>query len=261
MTNETHGQNRIIYFYRITNLINKKVYIGQSVDPTSRWRAHRRDSAEPKVPIQFAIKKHGAHNFEFEVIASCKTQDDANETETELVRQYDSFVTNGKGYNATHGGMNAPKSELWKQAMRDWHASLSSEERAAISKKQSESFTKYIKENGHIALGTKRTPEQLKKMSQIRLANPVDYTPEKRQHMSEAHIGIKDTEETKKNKSDSAKVAWSERISYDGIKCHALGCEVAGKAKYKIIDNVRYCNKHGLRILRYGRLDRIKPLI
>jgi hypothetical protein len=34
---------------------------------------------------------------------------------------------------------------------------------------------------------------------------------------------------------------------------------VAGKAKYKIIEGARYCNMHGLRMLRYGRLDVLAP--
>ena len=72
--------------------------------------------------------------------------------------------------------------------------------------------------------------------------------------MSEVHIGIKDSEETKQRKSESAKEAWDKRIDYSR-KCSAPGCEVSGKAKYKIINGVRYCNKHGLRMLRYGRID------
>jgi group I intron endonuclease len=120
MTIETPiKENRIYFIYCITNLINNKNYIGQTVDPSSRWRGHRRDSANPKVPIQFAIKKYGSHNFKFTIIASCKTQEDANELETLLVSQYESHVSTGKGYNATHGGMNAPKTEAWKQMMRD----------------------------------------------------------------------------------------------------------------------------------------------
>src|SRR5271163_2921813 len=123
MTNETLNQNdRIIYLYRVTCLINNKIYIGQTVDPSSRWRGHKRDAANPKVPFHHAIKKYGADNFDFEVIVSCRGQDNANELETELVKQYHSYVTNGGGYNATHGGFNAPKSEAWRQAMRDWHA-------------------------------------------------------------------------------------------------------------------------------------------
>lgn len=255
MTNEILIQNeRIIYLYRIICLINNKIYIGQTVDPTSRWRGHRRDSATPKVPIQFAIKKHGAHNFEFEIIATCKGQDNANEAETELVKQYNSFVSGGKGYNATHGGMNAPKSELWFKAMEKWRNSLSIEERAEISKKQSEATQKQIEIKGHPSQGTKRTPEQSKILSQARKDHPVEYTEEIRQRMSEAHIGIKDSNETKAKKAESAKEAWDKRIDYSR-KCEAPGCEVHGKAKYKIIQGVRYCNKHGLRMLRYGRLD------
>jgi hypothetical protein len=76
--------------------------------------------------------------------------------------------------------------------------------------------------------------------------------------MSEAHIGIKDTEETKHKKAKSAKEAWEKRTDYSR-KCAVEGCEVSGKAVYKFVDGVRYCNKHGLRMWRYGRLDRIKP--
>jgi group I intron endonuclease len=116
MHEETRNQiDRIIYLYRVTCTINQKVYIGQTVDSNSRWRGHRRDAANPKVPFHFAIRKHGAHNFEFEIIACCKGQDNANDLETLLVAQYDSYVSHGKGYNASHGGMNAPKSEEWKK--------------------------------------------------------------------------------------------------------------------------------------------------
>jgi len=38
-------------------------------------------------------------------------------------------------------------------------------------------------------------------------------------------------------------------------KCEAPGCEVSGKAKYRIINEIRYCSKHALRMLRYNRLD------
>lgn len=256
-----HKENTKIWsLYRITCLINNKVYIGQSVDPSSRWRAHRRDSADPKVPFHHAIKKYGSHNFEFKIIASCKSKDAANELETLLVSQYDSFISNGKGYNATHGGDNAPKSEAWKQGMRDWHASMSPEYRNELNQKLSISFTKYIKENGHIALGTKRTQEQKDNMSSVQqsMDRTNMYTEEVRERISKAHIGIVDSEETKQKKAESARLAWDKRIDYSR-KCEAPGCDVAGKSAYKIINNVRYCNKHGLRMLRYGRLDRLIP--
>ena len=258
MTNE-----RIISLYKITNLINGKIYIGQTIEPTKRWHQHKRDAADPKVPFHFAIKKYGNHNFEFEVIASCKAWEDANYIETLLVTQYDSFVANGKGYNATLGGMNAPKTEDWKQKMRDWHASLSPEDRKVISDKQSVSFTKYIKENGHIALGTKRTPEQRAAMAiaQQNVTNRFDEAALKK--MSESHIGHKASEESKEKVSISLIASWDKRnairFATEDIRCKAPGCDVVGKAKYRIINDIRYCKKHGLRMLRNGILDKLPP--
>jgi len=110
---------KIWSLYRITNKINGKIYIGQATNISKRWSDHRAavQKLKPTQIIHHAMIKYGLDNFEFEVIASCKTQEDANETETELVKQYDSFISNGKGYNATLGGMNAPKTEAWRNHM------------------------------------------------------------------------------------------------------------------------------------------------
>ena len=226
------------FMYKITNQINNKVYIGQTVDAVGRWSAHK-SKAKVEEPIQYisrAISKYGVENFIFEVIASCRTQEDADETESMLISQYNSRDKQF-GYNVKPGGNVAPHSEETK-------------------KKMSESMFVQIATKGHPAQGRIVSQETRELMRQIRLENPIEYTEEIRKNMSEAHIGIKDTEETKQKKSESAKEAWADRIDYSR-KCEAPGCEVFGKAKYKIIDGVRYCNKHGLRMLRYGRLDNL----
>lgn len=250
-----HEQAQIWSLYRITNKINGKIYIGQAADLSKRWSDHRRAVRlnKPTQAIHYAMIKYGLDNFEFEIIASCTTQDDANFTETQLVEQYQSHVSTDKGYNVTLGGMNAPKTEEFKQMMRNYHASLSSEERAEISRQQSEATFRQIAEKGHPGLGTKRTEEQKANISAAlkALDKEAIYTDEVRQHMSEAHVGIKDSEETKAKKSKSAKQAWEKRIDYSR-KCSAPGCEASGKIKYKIIDGIRYCNKHGLRMLRHN---------
>lgn len=240
--------------YKITNLVNNKIYIGQTNNLNRRWQAHKNAALKnkPEQIIHFALIKYGLENFQFEHIATCKTWDDANEVETILVIQENSLSPNG--YNVTRGGYNAPKTDEWKQAMKNWHASLSFEEREEISKKQSEATLKQISEKGHPAQGRIVTQETRELHRKIRLENPIEYTEEIRQHMSKAHLGIKDTEVTKQKKSESAKEAWTKRANYDGIKCHAPGCDIEGKHKYKIINDIRYCNKHGLRMLRRGSL-------
>ncbi len=92
------------YLYKITNLINNKLYIGQTIQPTKRWYDHRNAAARPVQIISRAIHKYGAHNFIFEVIATSKTQEDANLIEILLIQQYESHISTGKGYNTSLGG-------------------------------------------------------------------------------------------------------------------------------------------------------------
>lgn len=226
------------YLYRITNQINGKVYIGQTNKPEYRWYQHRSYAAgnKPKQYIHNAMSKYGIENFTFDVIATCLTQENADETESLLIIQYDSR-NKEYGYNLMIGGSHGGHSEETKQ-------------------KQREATLQQIAEKGHPSLGKIRSDEARANMSAAQQA--IDrtnmYTEEVRQKMSESHIGITDSEETKAKKSESAKEAWEKRIDYSR-KCEAPGCHINGKAKYKIIEGVRYCNKHGLRMLRYGRLD------
>lgn len=229
------------YIYKITDTLNNKVYIGQTVDDKKRWIAHKSYAKNPEKTGQYihrAMAKYGIENFIFEVIASCKSQEDTDETESLLIIQYDSR-NKERGYNLMVGGSHGGHSEETKEKIRQ----------ATINQ---------IATKGHPAAGREVIQKTRDLMRKIRLEHPIEYTEEIRKNMSEAHIGIKDSEETKQKKSESATKAWAERISYEGIKCSAPGCQVSGKAKYKIIQNVRYCNKHGLRMLRYGRLDSIR---
>jgi len=180
------------YIYKITNIVNNKVYIGQTINPNARWRAHQ--SYALKKPIQYihrAMAKHKFVNFIFELILTCKTQDDANEAEDVIIIQYNS--RNKKyGYNLNAGGINGISSEETKQ-------------------KQREATIKQIKEMGHPAKGTRRSEEQRAYLSYAQKNRNNNYTSEIRQRMSDAHIGIKDSEQTKKKKSDSAKLGWLKR--------------------------------------------------
>lgn len=226
------------YLYLITNQKNNKNYIGQTINPEYRWRQHKAYANQQNSPqyIHRAMAKHGIDNFTFTLIATCLTLNDANETERVLIIQYKTQDKN-YGYNIKAGGNVEPHSEETKQKLR------------AATLNQ-------IATQGHPAQGTKRTDEQKAKMSAAQKSkdNAAIYTQEVRERFSKAHIGIKDSDETKSKKSNSAKEAWNKRIDYSR-KCEAPGCEASGKVKYKIINGFRYCNKHGLRVLRNGTLE------
>ena len=84
--------------YKVTNKINGKVYIGQSVDIGRRWRQHM--TAKDDIYFHKAIQKYGVENFEWEVIEKCK-KSELDERESYWIEYYDSF---NNGYNCTKGG-------------------------------------------------------------------------------------------------------------------------------------------------------------
>lgn len=93
------------YIYKITNVINNKIYIGQTNNPNSRWSKHKYDAKHNKnLLISRAIRKYGISNFIFDVIVTCRTQCDVNITEEQVIKQFDS-CNKSKGYNVSLGGM------------------------------------------------------------------------------------------------------------------------------------------------------------
>ena len=72
----------MIGIYKITNQVNGKVYIGQSVKIKSRWAQHKREvnSGNSNTLLYNAMRKHGIENFTFEVIEEC-SQKQLNERE------------------------------------------------------------------------------------------------------------------------------------------------------------------------------------
>ncbi len=245
------------YLYKITNILNGKCYIGQATDFNRRWNDHKKaaKAGKPTQIIHHALIKHGVNNFTWEVIACCLTSDDANIIETLLVTQHNSYIKHN-GYNATLGGMNAPKTEEWKQQLRAWHASLTPEEKAIRSAQQSEFITKYIEENGHPALGTKRTPEQKIYLSYIQQnERKNNYTPEMRQMFSEVNSGRVDPPEIIAKRTAAVKKVYDKRkaeeIASGSRKCHAGECDEEAYGRY---EGVWYCCKHYNRLYLHGTL-------
>lgn len=87
--------------YKITNKINGKVYIGQTIHPDKRWWEHcnRAENGLDNYPIHCAIKKYGKENFDFEIL---EWSEDYNNRERELIIEFNSLCPNG--YNVSKGG-------------------------------------------------------------------------------------------------------------------------------------------------------------
>lgn len=98
----------MIGIYKITNLLNNKVYIGQAQDIEERWKQHKKGYTDKTNIIYRAIRKYGVENFSFEVIEECSIEE-LSKKEIFYIEQYKSYIgwKDNWGYNMTLGGDGA----------------------------------------------------------------------------------------------------------------------------------------------------------
>jgi hypothetical protein len=84
--------------YKITNLINGKIYIGQTKSVGIRFKCYW---GSGKL-IRLAIKKYGKENFKKEIIEECNTKEELNIREIFWIKELNTKAPNG--YNILKGG-------------------------------------------------------------------------------------------------------------------------------------------------------------
>lgn len=105
--------------YIITNSINDKVYIGQTIQSLKdRWQGHCRKACsrnEAEMHIKRAIFKYGKENFEIRELERCGIEE-LDEKEIYYISLYNSY---NKGYNNTKGGKSGAKPLKLTQEQQD----------------------------------------------------------------------------------------------------------------------------------------------
>lgn len=126
------GKQGVIY--KIENVVNGKVYIGQTrISFSKRRNSHLhalRSNSHRNNYLQNAWNKYGEKNFKFELVKYCEV-DELNELEAQYISSYESLA-HQKGYNIESGG----------NVNKIVHPST----RAKMSKR----MKKWIVETGHI---------------------------------------------------------------------------------------------------------------
>lgn len=125
------------YIYKITNILNNKIYIGK----------HKYDKNEldksyicSGIIIKKAIKKYGIEKFLIDLIDVAESLKELNEKEKYYIKYFD--CREPKGYNMTDGGDGAPNlSEESKKKLAYWKGKKQSSE---SQKKRSESLKKVV---------------------------------------------------------------------------------------------------------------------
>lgn len=89
--------------YRATNIINNKIYIGQTIDFNKRKARHIKQSKIPKTHFERAINKYGEDKFIWEIICHCSDKADLNQKEIEFIDFYGG-INSDLNYNSREGG-------------------------------------------------------------------------------------------------------------------------------------------------------------
>ena len=112
--------------YKITNLINGKIYIGQTIrtfnkryngagigaERVLRYFEINKDNKKNE-HLNNALIKYGTNNFKVEIICKCNTIEELNEKEEYYIDLYKARDYK-KGYNCEEGGDNKRKSIDWR---------------------------------------------------------------------------------------------------------------------------------------------------
>ena len=101
----------MVGIYKITNTINNKIYIGQSINIQERIAEHKRLALNKEFlnkfqyPLYLALNKYGIDNFKFEIIMEC-SEEQLNYWEQYWIEKLNTYINNpnSQGYNLTRGG-------------------------------------------------------------------------------------------------------------------------------------------------------------
>lgn len=179
------------YIYKITNLINNKIYIGQTIHDNPKYLGGGR-------LIKMAIKKYGKEFFLKEIMETCAKKEDLNEKEIYWIKKFNSRDPR-IGYNMAEGGSSFYVTEESKKKVSEsLKGKYVGENSFRYGIRLTEEHKKIISE---FNFGKKLSDETRKKMSESRMG--IVYSLETRKKMSESHIGKILTDEHKERIGNS----------------------------------------------------------
>lgn len=89
--------------YKVTNKINNKIYIGQTVCSLSRRRCQHETAKNTGYHFHNAIHKYGKNSFKWEILNNCISKVDMDRLEKHYINKFNSN-DRSIGYNMTLGG-------------------------------------------------------------------------------------------------------------------------------------------------------------
>lgn len=194
--------------YKITNLVNGKVYIGASRNIEGRFRNHKK---RVNSPIHSDLEALGVENFKFEVLLECPETMLA-QWERDMICLYDADDPE-KGYNCKNDRPYSLKNSESHKEKPAWNKGLKNIYSDETRRKMSESHRGQKAWNK----GLKASDETRRKISEVKKGRSrPPLSEEHKRKISEAKKGHKHTEEAKRRMSESlkGKPAWNRGIPH-----------------------------------------------
>lgn len=202
--------------YKITNKLDGKIWIGQTVfSLEERWSRHCSPSSGCRY-LKNAIKKYGKENFSVETVQTYSNLEDLNNAEIYFIEYYNCIAPNG--YNLRAGGGN--KGKHHEETKRRMSAAQSGENHAMFGKHHSGKTIQQMSDSHkgihagekHPMFGKFHTEETKLKISAEVKQRVV--SEETRKKMSEAQKGKKKSPEAvENNRKAQIKAAEKRRMS------------------------------------------------
>lgn len=159
--------------YKITNLVNGKVYIGASKNIERRWSEHRNGHT----PIAEDLKTFGLEKFKFEILLECP-ENMLCQWEQDMICLYDA--------NDPEKGYNSPKDRPYNPNVSEAH-------------KGQKAWNK----------GITHSEETKRKISETKKG--ISRSDETRRKISEAKKGHMTSDETRRKISEAKRLYWQKK--------------------------------------------------
>ena len=122
------------FIYCITNKLNLKRYIGQTIEKNiqTRWTGHFKKGSNCRY-LKHALIKYGKANFNFEVVLTCEDTD-LDRHEAEYMEKYNTLVPNGYNLRAAgnHGSHNEETKRKIGETVKEYYSKLSPDQRKEL---------------------------------------------------------------------------------------------------------------------------------
>jgi group I intron endonuclease len=257
------GNNNFGLIYHIENILNGKIYVGQTTKSFEDKKKHylkvSKKGGNTRRPIVRAFRKYGFDNFKFSILKICSDKKDLCDSEKFYISKLNS--THPNGYNVTPGGEfgdtisnNPNREDIIKRIHINSKGRKQSEEtirKRILSRKgyRHSEETKIKLSKAHIGKGHPQSIETRKKISSSLKGHQV--SNETRQKLKQSSSRLRHKESTKKRISEVLTINTpNEEIKSLYLEKRLSIIDISKKLNFSQVTIYRRLNSMGIKMNR-----------